>query len=75
MAEVKKAEKTSLVEEVFEEKAELVKQGKSPKLSLTKKTKVEFTKDHGFMKKGDTQYISDIAVAVYEKAKCIKKID
>jgi len=49
--------------------------GDDVKISLTNKTKVRFTKDFGkHLKEGDEMAISDMALAIYEKAGVIEKI-
>lgn len=48
--------------------------GKEVEVSLTNKTSVRFTKDFGFMKKGDVQEVSDVALAIYEGKKVIEKL-
>lgn len=48
--------------------------GEDVKVSLTNKTKVRFTADFGFIKKGHEQEVSDVALAIYEKAKVVEKI-
>ena len=48
--------------------------GEEVKVSLTNKTKVRFIKDFGFMKKGDEQEVSDVALAIYEGKKVIEKL-
>lgn len=48
--------------------------GEDVKVSLTNKTKVRFTADFGHMKKGHEQEVSDVALAIYEKAKVVEKI-
>jgi hypothetical protein len=48
--------------------------GEPVKVSLINKTAVRFIKDHGFFKKGHTQEVSDVALAIYEKAKAIEKL-
>ena len=68
-------QKKSLVQEFFEDKAKEIKEGGSPKVNLSKIVKVEFTKDFGYMRKGKTQNVSQIAYEIYKKAKCIKVID
>ena len=65
--------------EYFEEQGEKSKENRSKggedvKASLTNKTMVRFTKDHGFFKKGHEQEVSDVALAIYEKAKAVEKI-
>jgi len=45
------------------------KGGEDVKISLTNKTNVRFTKDFGkHLKEGDEMEISDMALAIYEKA-------
>lgn len=48
--------------------------GEEVKVSLTNKTIVEFTEDFGYFKKGHIQEVSDVALAIYEKKKVIKKV-
>ncbi len=43
-------------------------------VDLTRKTLVEFTEDFGFFKKGASQEVSDVALAIYEKAGVITKL-
>lgn len=67
------------VKEYFEEKgAESAKNrasgGKDVSISLTNKTKVEFTKDYKGIKKGHTQEVSDVAYEIYKKADVVKKV-
>jgi len=51
------------------------KGGEDVKISLTNKTLVRFTKDFGkHLKAGDEMELSDMAVAIYEKAGVIEKI-
>jgi len=51
------------------------KGGEDVKISLTNKTAVRFVKDFGkHLKEGDEMEISDMALAVYEKAGVIEKI-
>jgi len=49
--------------------------GEDVKISLTNKTLVRFTKDFGkHLHAGDEMELSDMAVAIYEKAGVIEKI-
>lgn len=48
--------------------------GEDVKVSLTNKTLVRFKKDHGFFKKGHEQEVSDVALAIYEKAGVVEKL-
>ena len=48
--------------------------GKEVEVSLTNKTNVRFIKDFGFMREGDVQEVSDVALAIYESKKVIEKI-
>jgi len=48
--------------------------GEDVKISLTNKTPVRFTRDFGkHLKAGDEMELSDMAVAIYEKAGVIEK--
>ncbi len=65
--------------EYFEKQGEKSKSnrsagGKDVEVSLTNKTLVKFTKDHGFFKKGHEQEVSDVAFSIYETAGVIEKI-
>ena len=48
--------------------------GKEVEVSLVNKTLVRFTKNFGFMKAGEVQEVSDIALAIYEGKKVIEKL-
>jgi len=77
MEEVKKEVvqgKTELLK-FFEKKAELVKEGKEPKVSISKVVKVEFTKDIGYINKGHIQNISPLLYELYSNKKAVKKVD
>lgn len=66
---------TEYFEEQGEKSLENRKAGGSDvTVSLTNKTLVRFTKDHGYFKKGHEQEVSDVALAIYEKAKVIEKL-
>ncbi len=65
--------------EYFEEQGKKSKEnkaqgGKEVEVSLTNKTFVRFTKNHGFFKKGHEQEVSDVAFAIYDKAGVIEKL-
>lgn len=68
------------VQKVLEQKGKqsaenIAKGGSAVKVSLTKKTLVEFTKDYGkHIKKGHVQEVSDLALEIYEKAGVVKKV-
>lgn len=49
--------------------------GKDVEVSITDTVKVKFTKDFGFMKKDQTATISILAYKVYDKNKCVEKIN
>lgn len=55
-------------------KSNLSQGGKEVEVSLTNKTLVRFTKNFGFLKKDHVQEISDVALAIYEKAGVIEKL-
>ena len=62
-------------QEFFEEKAEEARNGEEPRIDITSKVKVEFTKDVGFMKKGMKQEISQAAFDIYNHNEVfVKKI-
>jgi len=77
---VQKNEAAGLTHEFYKEQAaKTVKNrqagGEDVKISLTNKTLVRFTRDFGkHLKEGDEMEISDMALAVYEKAGVIEKI-
>jgi hypothetical protein len=48
--------------------------GSAATVNLTNKTLVEFTEDFGYFKKGHKQEVSDVALAIYENAKVVKKL-
>lgn len=50
------------------------KRGNPVTVNLTNKTVIEFTEDFGFFKKGDSQEVSDVALAIYEKAGVVNKL-
>ena len=50
------------------------KGGTASVVNLTNKTAVEFIEDFGFFKKGHVQEVSDVALAIYESNKVIKKL-
>jgi hypothetical protein len=65
--------------EYFEEQGAKSKENKSAGgsevvVSLTNKTMVRFTKNHGYFKKGHEQEVSDVAYAIYDKARVIEKL-
>ncbi len=65
--------------EYFEEQGEKSKKNRSQggedvKVSLTNKTLVRFKANHGFFKKGHEQEVSDVALAIYEKAGVVEKL-
>lgn len=74
------ADKKNPVQEILDEKGKqsaenISKGGNNVKVSLTNKTKVEFTKDYGkHIKKGHVQEVSDLAFEIYDKAGVIKKL-
>lgn len=51
-----------------------LKGGSAASVNLTNKTLVEFTEDFGFFKKGHKQEVSDVALAIYEGQKVVKKL-
>lgn len=77
---IQKNEAAGLTHEFYKEQAaksvqNRLKGGEDVKLSLTNKTPVRFTRDFGkHLKEGDEMEISDMALAVYEKASAIEKI-
>ena len=75
----KTTEKKGVAKEYFETQGAKSKEnkssgGKEVEVSLTNKTAVRFTEDFGFMKKGDVQEVSDVALAIYEGKKVIEKL-
>lgn len=48
--------------------------GSAAVVNLTNKTAVKFIEDFGFFKKGHVQEVSDVALAIYESNKVIKKL-
>lgn len=50
------------------------KGGKAATVDLTNKTLVEFTEDFGYFKKGQSQEVSDVALAIYQDKKVVKKL-
>lgn len=67
------------VKEFYDKKGaetlENYKKGGNPAtVNLTNKTLVEFTEDFGFFKKGHTQEVSDVALAIYEGKSVVKKL-
>jgi len=50
------------------------KGGTAATVNLTNKTLVEFTKDFGYFKKGQSQEVSDVALAIYESKEVVKKL-
>lgn len=79
MAEVKKDDKVTTkdvkLELAEQSKKNLANGGKNVEVSITDTVKVKFTKDHGFMKKGQEATISALAYKVYDKNKCVEKIN
>lgn len=78
-AEKGSSKSAGVTEKHFQEQGEKSKEnrsngGEDVKVSLTNKTMVEFTKDFGHMTKGHKQEVSDVALAIYEKAGVVKKI-
>lgn len=78
MAESKQKKVT--VKDVKLEKAEQSKKnrqagGKDVEVSITDIVNVRFTKDFGKMKKDQTARISQFAFEVYDKNKCVEKIN
>lgn len=74
-----KAEVTVTVSDVMQEKgkqsATNIKNGnEAVKVSLTRKVKVRFTKDYGFIKKDATLQVSELAYDIYAKAGVVEKI-
>lgn len=79
MSETKK-ESTTTVADVKKEKAEQSRKnrlngGKDVVVSITDTVNVRFTKDFLKMKKGHTQRISQLAYEMYNKNKCVEKIN
>jgi len=62
------------VEQGAKSKSNLSQGGKEVEISLINKTLVRFTKNFGFIKEGHEQEVSDVALAIYEKAKVIEKL-
>lgn len=57
------------------ETLENYKKGGTPvTVNLTNKTLIEFTEDFGHFKKGQSQEVSDVALAIYESKSVIKKL-
>ena len=75
----KGSDSAGLTEKHFQEqgaksKANIANGGKEVVVSLTNKTMVRFTKDFGHMKENHKQEVSDLALAIYEKAGVVEKI-
>ncbi len=65
----------NFMEKKADESLENIRKGGSAvTVNLTNKTMVEFTQDFGFFKKGHRQEVSDVALAIYEEKKVIKKL-
>jgi len=67
------------VKEYYDKKGaetlENYKKGGNPvTVNLTNKTLVEFTEDYGHFKKGQSQEVSDVALAIYESKGVVKKL-
>lgn len=81
MAEHKiSTEKKVSTKDYFENKAveakKRLEEGKPlEKVNIEDKVKVRFTKDYGYMKKGQEATISIVAYNIYNENKCIEKID
>lgn len=74
-----KASKNSATKEFYDEKAQqtrenLSKGGEPVTVDLVNKTRVQFTKDFGHIKKGHIQEVSDVAFGIYDKKGVIKKL-
>lgn len=72
-------ESKGIVKDLYDEKGKQstenrLKGGEDVVISLVNKTKVEFIKDFGQMKKGHVQEVSDVAFEIYDKQKAIKKV-
>jgi hypothetical protein len=78
--EAKNADKSAgAVKEFYDKKgAETLenykKGGSAATVNLTNKTLIEFTEDFGHFKKGQSQEVSDVALAIYEGKGVIKKL-
>lgn len=75
-----KNEKVVKVKDVKLEKAEQSRKnrqagGTDVVVDVTQKVKVRFTNNFGQMKKGHEQFVSQFAFEVYDKNKCVEKIN